>query len=76
MTTPFILALGLGVSKLKGGKTEEEDSFGLVGMASTGPILAIMLMSVISGLTDIQGQAEAFIPHTGILILIKRRFYL
>ncbi|SDX38562.1 DUF1538 domain-containing protein [Tepidimicrobium xylanilyticum] len=67
MTTPFILALGLGVSQLKGGKTEEEDSFGLVGMASTGPILAIMLMSVISGLTDIQGQAEAFVPHAGIL---------
>src|SRR5699024_6660378 len=34
MTTPFILALGLGVSQLKGGKTSEEDSFGLVGLAS------------------------------------------
>lgn len=74
MTTPFILALGLGVSKLKGGKTEEEDSFGLVGMASSGPILAIMLMSVIAGLKDIQGQAEAFIPHTGILNPYKEAF--
>ena len=30
MTTPFIIALGLGVSKLKGEKKGEENSFGLV----------------------------------------------
>lgn len=42
MTTPFIIALGLGVSKLKG----EENSFGLVGIASTGPILAGLLMTM------------------------------
>ncbi|MFR2716530.1 MAG: DUF1538 family protein [Anaerococcus obesiensis] len=40
MTTPFIIALGLGVSKLKGEKKGEENSFGLVGIASTGTILA------------------------------------
>lgn len=67
MTTPFILALGYGVSQLKGGKTSEEDSFGLVGIASNGPIIAIMLMSIIAGVNNIQGQVEAFIPHTGIL---------
>ena len=66
MTTPFILALGLGVSQLKGGKTSEEDSFGLVGVASAGPILAVMLMSVIAGVTDVQGEAEEFIYHKGI----------
>jgi hypothetical protein len=67
MTTPFILALGYGVSQLKGGKKEEEDSFGLVGVASTGPILAIMLMSIIAGVTNVQGQAEAFVVHEGII---------
>ncbi|MCF6463205.1 DUF1538 domain-containing protein [Clostridium sp. Cult1] len=67
MTTPFILALGLGVSQLKGGTTSEEDSFGLVGIASTGPILAIMLLNIIIGQNNIQGQAEAFIPNIGIL---------
>ncbi len=67
MTTPFILALGYGVSQLKGGKKEEEDSFGLVGVASTGPILAIMLMSIIAGVTNIQGQGEAFVVHEGII---------
>lgn len=67
MTTPFILALGLGVSKLKGGKTSEEDSFGLVGIASAGPILAIMIMSILSGIGKIEGEAAAFIPNVGIL---------
>lgn len=67
MTTPFILALGLGVSQLKGGKTSDEDSFGLVGLASAGPIFAIMLMNIIAGTSNVQGQAEVFVPHTGIL---------
>ena len=66
MTTPFILALGYGVSQLKGGRNVEEDSFGLVGVASAGPILAVMMMSIIKGVTNIQGQAEAFVPHEGI----------
>lgn len=66
MTTPFILALGLGVSQLKGGKTSEEDSFGLVGMASAGPILAVMFMSVLARLSNIQGEAEEFVYHSGI----------
>ena len=67
MTTPFILALGYGVSRLKGGKTAEEDSFGMVGMASAGPILAVMLMSLILRLRNIQGDPEAFTLSTGIL---------
>lgn len=67
MTTPFILALGLGVSQLKGGKTSEEDSFGLVGIASTGPILAVMILNIIAGADRIVGEAEIFQVHEGIL---------
>lgn len=67
MTTPFILALGYGVSQLKGGKTSEEDSFGMVGLASAGPIFAIMIMSIVKKLTNIQGDVEAFVPNIGIL---------
>lgn len=67
MTTPFILALGLGVSQLKGGKKSEEDSFGLVGFASAGPIIALMLLNIIRGKLGIQGHAEVFQNHTGII---------
>ncbi|HYH02542.1 MAG TPA: DUF1538 family protein, partial [Bacillota bacterium] len=49
LTVPFILALALGVSSLKkGGKASEEDSFGLVAIASTGAILAVLVMSILS----------------------------
>lgn len=56
MTVPFILALGLGVSSAKGGKSVEEDSFGFVGVASTGPILAVLLMSVFSKSDELTGS--------------------
>ena len=45
MTTPFIISLGLGVASLKGALSDD-DSFGLVGIASSGPILAGLLMSM------------------------------
>lgn len=67
MTTPFILALGYGVSQLKGGDSAEEDSFGMVGLVSAGPIFAIMIMSIVRGLTNIQGEAEPFVANTGVL---------
>lgn len=40
MTTPFILALGLGISKMEASSKASEDSFGLIGIASMGPIWA------------------------------------
>lgn len=46
MTVPFILALGMGVSSVQGGKQSEEDSFGLVGLASAGPMIAVLIMSI------------------------------
>ena len=67
ITTPFILALGLGVSQLKGGKSSEEDSFGLVGFASGGPIIALMLLNIIKGKVKLEGHMEAFKNHTGII---------
>ena len=56
MTVPFILALGLGVSSTKGGKTAEEDSFGLVGLASAGPIMAVITMGILSKVEVVTGS--------------------
>lgn len=47
ITVPFILALGAGVSAVRGGKSSEEDSFGLCGLASVGPILAVSLLGIL-----------------------------
>lgn len=67
LTTPFVLAISLGLSKVKGGKKSEENSFGLVGIMSAGPILAVMLMSILSGQRHIQGAIEAWGPTPGVL---------
>ncbi len=48
MTVPFIMALGVGVASIrvddKGG-----DSFGLVALCSIGPIIAVMILGIVSG---------------------------
>lgn len=67
LTTPFVLALSLGLSRVKGGKNTEDNSFGLVGIMSAGPILAIMLMSIISGQKNIQGGVEEFVAAEGVI---------
>ncbi|QTQ14297.1 DUF1538 domain-containing protein [Treponema parvum] len=53
MTVPFIMALGIGVSSVrvnsansKEGGSSQSDNFGLTGMASVGPILAVLLYGV------------------------------
>lgn len=68
LTTPFILALSIGLSRMKGGDSSEEDSFGLVGIMSAGPILSVMLLSVITGQSHIQGEAEPFQVQAGGLL--------
>lgn len=66
LTTPFVLALSLGLSSVKGGQYAEENSFGLVGIMSAGPILAVMLLSIISGQKNIQGDAGEYVFQEGV----------
>ena len=49
ITVPFIVALGVGVASVMRGKSSSGDGFGLVALASIGPILAVMLMGVLYG---------------------------
>jgi hypothetical protein len=48
MTVPFIMALGVGVAAVRKGKQAEDDSFGMVGLASIGPIAAVLIMGIIT----------------------------
>ena len=66
LTTPFILVLSAGLSRIKGGKSAEDDAFGLVGVMSAGPMYALMLMSMLTGQKHIQGEAQAFMAQQGI----------
>lgn len=56
MTVPFIMALGIGISAIRSDKHASDDSFGLVALCSIGPILAVLLLSLIYH----PGQGEAF----------------
>ena len=57
VTVPFILALAMGVSALKkDSKASEEDSFGMVAIASAGAIIAVMLMGIFSKTKSLEGS--------------------
>ena len=47
MTVPFIMALGVGVASIRSDAKAREDSFGLVGLCSIGPVLAVLLLGFI-----------------------------
>lgn len=47
MTVPFIMSLGVGVAAIRSDSRAEEDSFGLVGLCSVGPILAVLVLGFI-----------------------------
>lgn len=77
-TVPFILALGAGVATVRGGKNSRDSSFGLVGMASIGPILTMTILILVnpSSFSDFQVPSgiegsiwgrflTAFIPNNG-----------
>ncbi len=52
MTVPFVLALAIGISALRKNRNKsDQDSFGLVGIASVGAILGVMLMSIFKNIT-------------------------
>lgn len=49
MTVPVILALGIGLTSVLSGKSRLSEGFGLIGIASIGPILGLMLLGVFWG---------------------------
>ena len=59
MTVPFIMALGLGVSSVR---SDSNNSFGLTGICSVGPVMAVLIYSLIlkmTGCFDNMTVAEA-----------------
>ncbi|MDF2541878.1 MAG: hypothetical protein K0S47_1596 [Herbinix sp.] len=46
ITVPFIMALGVGLSMVRGDNTAEEDSFGLVSLCSVGPIMTVLILGM------------------------------
>lgn len=49
ISTPFFIAFCVGVSAVRSSKTSLEDSFGMLALASLGPILSVMVLSLFLG---------------------------
>ena len=47
MTVPFIMSFGVGISAIRNDKHAADDSFGLVALSSVGPILAVLILSLV-----------------------------
>jgi hypothetical protein len=48
LTVPFFMSIGIGISAVTSRTSENQSSFGILAIASLGPILAILLLGVIS----------------------------
>ena len=48
ITAPFIIAMGVGVAGVLGGRDSGENSFGLLALCSVGPILTVMILGLSS----------------------------
>ena len=69
LTVPFILALAAGISGLKrDSKASEKDSFGMVGIASVGAIIAVMVMSILAGVEEIVGDLDVSMSESTSII--------
>ena len=47
MTVPFILAFGVGMASIRSDRKAQDDSFGLIALCSVGPVLAVLVLSLI-----------------------------
>lgn len=61
MTVPFIMSFGLGIAYIRSDKHAEDDSFGLVALCSIGPIMAVLILSMIYRPENIE-YTEVVIP--------------
>lgn len=48
LTAPVVLAVALGVSSVLANRSAVSDGFGLLGLASIGPIIAVLLAGILS----------------------------
>jgi hypothetical protein len=49
MTVPFLLALGVGMASVLGGRDRMQTGFGLMAIGSIGPVMAILVWNLVRG---------------------------
>lgn len=65
VSVPFILAIAVGISAMtRSNEKEENDGFGMLGIASAGAIAAVMLQGIFNQADSINASLVAGIPDT------------
>ncbi|MBO5945794.1 MAG: DUF1538 domain-containing protein [Clostridia bacterium] len=60
MTVPFIMSLGAGVSAARRNKEGAADSFGITALCSIGPIIAVLVLGILTGTSNIEYPLSEF----------------
>ena len=69
LAVPFILSLSVGISKLKKDSAEsEQDSFGLVAIASTGAIISVLILDIFSKPNEFSAGLDSAISDSDSII--------
>lgn len=74
MSVPFIVALGYGFTKLRSDKKGQNDTFGLVGLASIGPIIVVLLLGLVFNIDSVY-DTSSFYSSEHLIIQFLDAFY-
>ena len=64
ITVPFIMVLGAGIASMSTSKNARENSFGLIALCSIGPILSVLILSIVFKPESSTTQETLFIAET------------
>jgi len=70
MAVPFIISLGLGVLSTAPSETQTEESFGMVGITSIGPIMAVLILGLVFKSSAVSPGAQDTIFGFGEYVLM------
>lgn len=73
MTVPFILAFGVGMSSIRSDRKAQGDSFGLIALCSVGPVLAVLILSLIYR-ADGADYSAAVVPNFTDTVELRQLF--
>lgn len=76
LVVPFLMAIGIGVASSRSVQNVQDDSFGLIGLGTIGPVLALLILSIVTPPADAQNiqavtldlSGELFGPSLSVLL--------
>ncbi len=65
ITVPFLMAMGIGLATVRGGKSSTDDSFGTVALCSVGPIIAMLILGIFCNVDGQSAEETVTVVATG-----------